>query len=69
LSTFLVNTGRDEQYPDTCIGDTYRAILLYLYRFSTSQMYQAGFSCIADTSISIPGCILALNDCLQILVI
>jgi len=31
---------RDGQYLDTCIGDTYRAILLYRYRyrFSTSPV-------------------------------
>ena len=27
---------RDGQYRDTCIGDTYRAILLYRYRYRLS---------------------------------
>ena len=37
---------RDEQYRDTCIGDTYRAILLYRYRYrlSVSLQYRVSLS-------------------------
>jgi len=38
LLIFVNATNRDGQYLDTCIGDTYRAILLYRYRFSISRM-------------------------------
>ena len=47
---------RDGQYRDTCIGDTYRAILLYRYRLSVSLQYRYRLSMflrIADASISI----------------
>ena len=48
----MVNQGhrlfrdRDEQYRDTCIGDTYRAILLYRYRYrlSVSLQYRVSVS-------------------------
>jgi len=40
----IIGLLRDGQYLDTCIGDTYRAILLYRYRFSTSRMYRASVS-------------------------
>ena len=36
----MFNTGRDGQYQDTCIGDTYRAILLYRYRYRLSVSLQ-----------------------------
>ena len=39
-------TYRDGQYRDTCIGDTYRAILLYQYqyRFSYFSKYRVSVS-------------------------
>ena len=33
-------TARDGQYRDTCIGDTFRAILLYRYRYRLSVSLQ-----------------------------
>ena len=40
----LCSVGRDRQYRDTCIGDTYRAILLYRYRFSYFSKYRVSVS-------------------------
>ena len=42
----IVAMRRDGQYRDTCIGDTYRAILLYRYRYplSVSLQYRVSVS-------------------------
>ena len=44
--TACVSVDRDGQYRDTCIGDTYRAILLYRYRYrlSVSLQYRVSVS-------------------------
>ena len=39
-----LQTVTDGQYRDTCIGDTYRAILLYRYRLSVSLQYRVSVS-------------------------
>ena len=39
-----VQVPRDGQYRDTCIGDTYRAILLHQYRLSVSLQYRISVS-------------------------
>ena len=38
IASFAIS--RDGQYRDTCIGDTYRAILLYRYRYRLSVQLQ-----------------------------
>jgi len=70
-------TARDGQYLDTCIGDTFVRYfcidigidLAHHECISCIGINLAGFSFITDLSISIPGCVLALHDCLRILVI
>ena len=59
---------RDGQYRDTCIGDTYRAILLYryfcigialatfqsiVYRYRLTHILRIADTCIADTNFTV----------------